>query len=185
MLSYTEENYLKTIFLLSYSITNSNNSDSENNNAHNIHSTKEISTNDIAARIDISAASVTDMLKKLQTKKLVEYEKYRGFKLNATGNKIALNIVRRHRLWEFFLVNKLGFEWDKVHDIAEELEHVSSVELIKRLDSFLSFLKASVNISNEAERIIQPPLQIRTTSCKGISMLNSDEALLSIDNPCA
>jgi DtxR family Mn-dependent transcriptional regulator len=70
---------------------------------------------------------------------LVEYEKYRGFKLNATGNKIALCIVRRHRLWEFFLVNKLGFEWDKVHDIAEELEHVSSPELIKKLDIFLNF----------------------------------------------
>jgi DtxR family transcriptional regulator, Mn-dependent transcriptional regulator len=84
-------------------------------------------------------ASVTDMLKKLQTKQLVEYEKYRGFKLNAAGNKIAISIVRRHRLWEFFLVNKLGFEWDKVHDIAEELEHVSSAELIKRLDSFLNF----------------------------------------------
>ncbi|MDB5279274.1 MAG: metal-dependent transcriptional regulator, partial [Ferruginibacter sp.] len=64
---------------------------------------------------------------------------YRGFKMNATGNKIALGIVRRHRLWEFFLVNKLGFEWDKVHAIAEELEHVSSMELIKKLDAFLNF----------------------------------------------
>ena len=78
------------------------------------------------------------MLKKLQVKNILEYEKYRGFRLNATGNKVALNIVRRHGLWEYFLVTKLGFEWDKVHAIAEELEHVSSAELIQKLDNFLN-----------------------------------------------
>lgn len=118
--SVSEENYIKSIY-------------------HLQQQTATVTTNSLANELRTKPASVTDMLKKLQTKKLVEYEKYRGFKLNATGNKIALNIVRRHRLWEFFLVNKLGFEWDKVHDIAEELEHVSSVELIKRLDSFLNF----------------------------------------------
>ena len=119
-LSASEENYIKSIYHLQMD-------------------TETVNTNSLAKHLNTKAASVTDMLKKLQTKQLVEYEKYRGFKLNATGNKIALNIVRRHRLWEFFLVNKLGFEWDKVHDIAEELEHVSSIELIKRLDSFLNF----------------------------------------------
>ena len=83
------------------------------------------------------AASVTDMLKKLKGKKLLQYEKYRGFKLNDAGKKAALDVVRKHRLWEFFLVEKLGFEWHEVHSIAEELEHISSRELIHRLDIFL------------------------------------------------
>jgi DtxR family transcriptional regulator, Mn-dependent transcriptional regulator len=118
--SVSEENYIKSIY-------------------HLQQQTATVTTNSLANELHTKPASVTDMLKKLQTKQLVEYEKYRGFKLNAAGNKIAISIVRRHRLWEFFLVNKLGFEWDKVHDIAEELEHVSSAELIKRLDSFLNF----------------------------------------------
>ena len=118
--SVSEENYIKSIY-------------------HLQQQTETVTTNSLANELHTKPASVTDMLKKLQTKNLVDYEKYRGFKLNATGNKIALNIVRRHRLWEFFLVNKLGFEWDKVHAIAEELEHVSSIELIKKLDSFLNF----------------------------------------------
>ncbi len=118
--SVSEENYIKSIY-------------------HLQQQTATVSTNSLANELRTKPASVTDMLKKLQIKQLVEYEKYRGFKLNTTGNKIALGIVRRHRLWEFFLVNKLGFEWDKVHDIAEELEHVSSPELIKKLDIFLNF----------------------------------------------
>ena len=118
--SVSEENYIKSIY-------------------HLQQQTATVTTNSLANELRTKPASVTDMLKKLQTKQVVEYEKYRGFKLNAAGNKIALGIVRRHRLWEFFLVNKLGFEWDKVHDIAEELEHVSSTELIKKLDVFLNF----------------------------------------------
>ena len=77
------------------------------------------------------------MLKKLKSKNLLEYKKYYGFRLNGAGNKQALKIIRRHRLWEFFLVSKLDMEWGKVHDIAEELEHVSSNELIEKLDRFL------------------------------------------------
>ena len=118
--SVSEENYIKGIYRLQQQ-------------------TNTVTTNSLANELNTRAASVTDMLKKLQTKKLLEYERYRGFKLNAYGNKIAVNIVRRHRLWEFFLVNKLGFDWDKVHDIAEELEHVSSTELISKLDIFLNF----------------------------------------------
>jgi DtxR family Mn-dependent transcriptional regulator len=82
-------------------------------------------------------ASVTDMLKKLKTKKLLQYEKYKGFKLNEAGKKAALDVVRKHRLWEFFLVDKLKFDWDKVHSIAEELEHISGEELVQKLDNFL------------------------------------------------
>ncbi|MEO5889399.1 MAG: metal-dependent transcriptional regulator [Ferruginibacter sp.] len=118
--SVSEENYIKSIY-------------------HLQQQSDTVTTNSLANELQTKPASVTDMLKKLQLKKLLEYEKYRGFRLNATGNKVALNIVRRHRLWEYFLVTKLGFEWNKVHDIAEELEHVSSMELIQKLDNFLNY----------------------------------------------
>jgi len=118
--SISEENYIKSIY-------------------HLQQQADTVTTNSLANELQTKPASVTDMLKKLQVKKLLEYEKYRGFRLNATGTKVALNIVRRHRLWEYFLVTKLGFDWDKVHAIAEELEHVSSTELIQKLDGYLNF----------------------------------------------
>ncbi|MBC7689873.1 MAG: metal-dependent transcriptional regulator [Aquabacterium sp.] len=118
--SISEENYIKNIY-------------------HLQQQTDTVTTNSLANELQTKPASVTDMLKKLQTKKLLQYQKYRGFKLNASGNKVALSIVRRHRLWEHFLVTKLGFDWNKVHDIAEELEHVSSPELIEKLDNFLNY----------------------------------------------
>ena len=118
--SIAEENYIKSIY-------------------HLQQQSDTVTTNSLAAELQTKAASVTDMLKKLQLKKILEYEKYRGFRLNTTGNKVAVGIVRRHRLWECFLVNKLGFEWDQVHDIAEELEHVSSDALIQKLDNFLNY----------------------------------------------
>ncbi|MBC7720412.1 MAG: metal-dependent transcriptional regulator, partial [Pedobacter sp.] len=80
---------------------------------------------------------VTDMLKKLNAKKILNYEKYQGFTLSGEGNKIALTIVRKHRLWEYFLVEKLQFGWDEVHEVAEELEHISSKKLVEKLDAFL------------------------------------------------
>lgn len=117
-LSFTEENYVKQIYRLSKpgSVVN---------------------TNSIANCIQTKASSVTDMLDKLADKKLIEYEKYKGVSLTANGKKTALAIVRKHRLWEVFLVQKLGFTWDKVHDIAEQLEHIDSNELIEKLDVFL------------------------------------------------
>lgn len=118
--SVSEENYIKSIY-------------------HLQQQADTVTTNSLANELQTRPASVTDMLKKLQLKKLLEYEKYKGFRLNASGNKVALAIVRRHRLWEYFLVTKLGFEWDKVHAIAEELEHVSSIELIQKLDNFLNY----------------------------------------------
>ncbi len=96
-----------------------------------------VNTNSLANELNTKAASVTDMLKKLQVKKILLYQRYHGFRLTESGSRVALGIIRRHRLWEFFLVTHLGFDWDKVHDIAEELEHVSSPELIKKLDAFL------------------------------------------------
>jgi DtxR family Mn-dependent transcriptional regulator len=96
-----------------------------------------VNTNSLAAELQTKAASVTDMLKKLKTKKILQYEKYKGFKLTEMGKKIALSIIRKHRLWEYFLTVKLGFDWAKVHAIAEELEHISNEELIQKLDDFL------------------------------------------------
>jgi DtxR family Mn-dependent transcriptional regulator len=121
-LSYTEENYLKQIYRLSKP-------------------GKPVNTNSIAVSIRTKASSVTDMLDRLAAKKLVEYEKYRGVVLTLSGKKTALKIVRKHRLWEVFLVSKLGFTWDKVHDIAEQLEHIRSEELVERLDEFLDHPK--------------------------------------------
>ena len=114
----SEENYIKSIF-------------------HLQQETGLVNTNSLAAEMQTRPASVTDMLKKLKGKKLLQYEKYKGFKLNEAGKKAALNVVRKHRLWEFFLVEKLNFDWDKVHSIAEEMEHISSEELVQRLDNFL------------------------------------------------
>jgi len=88
-----------------------------------------------------TSASVTDMLKKLADKELINYEKYKGVKITRKGEKVALNIIRKHRLWEVFLTKVLKFEWDEVHTMAEELEHVSSDELIKRLEAYLDFPK--------------------------------------------
>ncbi len=116
--SVSEENYIKSIY-------------------HLQSATGTVNTNSLAKELNTKPASITDMLKKLKAKKILNYEKYHGFKLNDAGNKFALHIIRRHRLWEYFLVKKLGFAWDKVHAIAEELEHVSSIELIEKLDAFL------------------------------------------------
>jgi DtxR family Mn-dependent transcriptional regulator len=119
MHSFTEENYLKAI----YHLSDSNNT--------------EVNTNAIAEVTNTKAASVTDMLRKLADKKLINYIKYQGVTLTDIGVKAAVNIIRKHRLWEVFLVEKLGFKWDEVHDIAEELEHINSAALIDRLDDFL------------------------------------------------
>jgi DtxR family Mn-dependent transcriptional regulator len=118
MHSYTEENYLKAIY-------------------HLLVRTQSATTNDIAAALGTKAASVTDMLKRLGDKKLIHYTRYQGVTLTSDGESIALGIVRKHRLWECFLVEKLNFKWDEVHDMAEELEHISSAELINRLDVFM------------------------------------------------
>jgi DtxR family Mn-dependent transcriptional regulator len=118
MISLTEENYLKTIFHLS-------------------RETDQVSTNEIADILRTSAASVTEMIKRLSTKELVSYEKYHGVGLTKTGRSLALAIVRKHRLWETFLVKKLGLAWDEVHEIAEQLEHIQSPLLVEKLDAFL------------------------------------------------
>ncbi len=119
MFSQAEENYLKSIYALQMEFK------------------KNISTNLIAAKLETKASSVTDMLKKLSKKNLVIYKKYQGVHLTIKGKKVALKVVRKHRLWEHFLVNKLQFKWDEVHTIAEQLEHIQSEILVDKLDSFL------------------------------------------------
>ncbi|MEJ7558906.1 MAG: metal-dependent transcriptional regulator [Pedobacter sp.] len=121
MQSNTEENYLKVIYHLSLSTEGL------------------ITTNSIADKVQTKAASVTDMMRKLAEKQLVNYRKYQGVTLTETGKAVAINIVRKHRLWEVFLVDKLHFKWDEVHDIAEELEHINSSELVERLNEYLKF----------------------------------------------
>lgn len=118
--SQSEENYLKTIFHLQVG-------------------NEAVSTNAVAEKLQTKPASVTDMMKKLNAKKLLHYKPYYGFYLSAEGKKIALNIIRRHRLWEFFLAEKLQFNWDEVHEVAEELEHISNKKLVDKLDEYLGF----------------------------------------------
>jgi len=120
MQSLIEENYLKAIFNLSME-----------------EGGKAVSTSALARELDVQAASVTDMIKKLASKGLISYEKYQGVQLTKQGRLVAVNIVRKHRIWEVFLFEKLGFNWSEVHDIAEQLEHIQSEELISRLDDFL------------------------------------------------
>ena len=118
-MTFSEENYLKTIYHLTTI------------------SEAEVSTNAIAEKMETKASSVTDMLKKLAEKELVNYKKYQGVSLTDKGRLAAKMIVRKHRLWEVFLVEKLDFSWDEVHDVAEQLEHIKSEKLVNKLDDFL------------------------------------------------
>ena len=123
MFTLSEENYLKTIYHLE------------------VISNQGISTNSIAKKLHTKASSVTDMIQRLSDKKVVTYKKYKGVTLTNLGEKIAVDIIRKHRLWEVFLVEKLNFSWDEVHDVAEQLEHIKSSKLINELDAFLGFPK--------------------------------------------
>jgi DtxR family Mn-dependent transcriptional regulator len=120
-MTISEENYIKVIYHLS------------------LVSPKGVNTNAIAGMLDTKASSVTDMLKKLSDKDLVSYQKYQGVTLTEKGFYSAKMIVRKHRLWEVFLVDKLGFSWDEVHEIAEELEHIKSEKLVNKLDEYLGY----------------------------------------------
>lgn len=121
MFTLSEENYLKAIYHLE------------------LVSDKGISTNAIAEQLETKASSVSDMVKKLSDKNVLVYKKYKGVKLTDLGKHTAANIVRKHRLWEVFLVEKLNFSWDEVHDVAEQLEHIKSPKLINQIDALLGF----------------------------------------------
>jgi len=121
MVSHTEENYLKALFYIT------------NETAVK----KDAGTNELAVHLGVKPATVNDMLKKLKVKKLINYEKYGKITLTATGKLKAIEVIRKHRLWETFLYQKLGFTWDEVHEVAEQLEHIDSAKLIEKLDKFL------------------------------------------------
>ncbi|WP_040280643.1 metal-dependent transcriptional regulator [Psychroserpens damuponensis] len=121
MITLTEENYIKAIYHLGK------------------HGKNMVNTNAIAESLETKASSVTDMVKKLAEKDYLNYKKYQGVILTEKGRQVAVNIIRKHRLWEVFLVEKLNFTWDEVHEVAEHLEHIKSDKLINELDSFLEF----------------------------------------------
>jgi DtxR family Mn-dependent transcriptional regulator len=124
MLTITEENYLKSLFQLG------------------VNQNKEgVGTNELASSLDVKPSSVNDMLKKLKIKGLITYEKYGKIFLTEEGKSIGIQVVRKHRLWETFLFDKLKFTWDEVHEVAEQLEHIHSEKLIERMDQFLGFPK--------------------------------------------
>ena len=123
MLSHTEENYIKAIYK-AYEKTN-----------------ELVNTNTIAENLQTTPASVTDMIKKLAFKKMIIYERYKGTKLTHEGTQLATELIRRHRLWETFLVEKLRFSWEEVHQLAEDLEHIKSPKLVDRLDEYLGYPK--------------------------------------------
>ena len=121
MQTLSEENYLKIIYNLDKQ------------------GVKKVTPTAIAKALLNNPASVIDMLKKLVDKKLITYDKTIGVKLTSAGKIIAISVIRRHRLWEVFLLEKLAYEWDQVHDLAEQLEHIRSPDLADRLDKFLGF----------------------------------------------
>ena len=123
MLSFTEENYLKAIVQLTVFEGN----------------THEVGVNKLAESLGVKPATVSDMVRKLKEKALVNYEKYGKITLTDEGRLHGMLVIRRHRLWETFLHEKLDFSWDEVHELAEELEHIYSKKLINRLDQFLEF----------------------------------------------
>ncbi len=168
-LSLAEENYLKAIYHLSAS------------------SKKQVSTNAIAERLTTKPASVSDMIRKLSEKKVITYVKYQGVNITDEGKKYALNVIRKHRLWEVFLVDKLKFNWDEVHEIAEQLEHIHSPLLISRLDEFLDFPKFDPHgdpIPNEDGVISTRPRMVLSglssgTSCLLVSMKDTGVVFLN------
>ncbi len=165
-MTFSEENYLKTIYHLTTI------------------SDTEISTNAIAEKIATKASSVTDMLKKLADKDLVNYKKYQGVSLTNKGKLTAKMIVRKHRLWEVFLVEKLNFSWDEVHDIAEQLEHIKSEKLINKLDDFLgnptedphgdSIPNASGQIIAIEKQLLSEVSENKTGICVGVKDSSSE-----------
>lgn len=159
--SFTEENYLKHIYKLSRKTD------------------KHVSTNALAEQLETKASSVTDMIKKLANKKLVSYKKYQGVLLTEKGKNIAIYIIRKHRLWEVFLQDHLGFGGEEVHEVAEELEHIKSDTLIERLDKFLGYPKYdphggpipnSEGVFPEAKRVKLEELEVgKRTKIMGIT----------------
>lgn len=153
MMTLAEENYLKAIFHLEYE------------------SEGEVSTNAIAERMDTKPSSVTDMVQKLAEKGMLIYKRYKGVQLTDEGRKLAAYVIRKHRLWEVFLVEKLNFHWDEVHEIAEQLEHIQSDELVTRLDKYLG----SPDFDPHGDPIPDEHGVLKRTSKKLLSEIDKNE----------
>jgi DtxR family Mn-dependent transcriptional regulator len=168
LVTQSEENYLKSIYHLG----------NQGQDA--------VSTNAIAQKMDTKASSVTDMIKKLADKKLADYIKYQGVSLTNQGRLAATSVIRKHRLWEVFLVDKLNFSWDEVHDVAEQLEHINSKKLTKELDAFLDFPTHDPHGDPipDADGIIKPSEKIMLskvgvdTSCVCVGVNDSSTSFL-------
>lgn len=169
VLTFTEENYVKAV----YTIQDKNDSG-------------EVSVNEIAERMQTRPATVTDMLKKLSEKKLVHYKKYKKVRLTKAGTTVALTVLRKHRLWETFLCDKLQFAWDEVHEVAEQLEHIQSQKLIERLDEFLGYPEYDPHgdpiPKNNGELPVSKAIplaemEVRTT-CKFVAVNDTSSAFL-------
>jgi DtxR family Mn-dependent transcriptional regulator len=174
MLSFTEENYLKALVQLTVFEEGK----------------LEVGVNRLAAYLDVKPATVSDMAKKLKIKELVEYEKYGKIALSEKGKLEGMMVIRRHRLWETFLFEKLDFSWDEIHELAEELEHIHSKKLMNRLDQFLDFPNFDPHgdaIPNENGEIVIPFRRtlsevIEGKKCKIIAVRdNSIEFLQYVD----
>ncbi|HNE50764.1 MAG TPA: metal-dependent transcriptional regulator [Chitinophagales bacterium] len=162
-LSAVEENYLKYIYQLS-----------------ELNEKGVVKTNDLAYKLEHSAASVTDMLKKLAGKKLVRYIKYYGVSLTKSGLQIAIQVLRKHRLWETFLAKNLKFTWDKIHAIAEQLEHIQSDELVNRMDEYLGFPKFDPHGDPIPDKLGN--MQVPNVICLANAKLKKQYILANVNN---
>lgn len=165
MFSQSEENYLKSIFHLQQQTDGG------------------VSTSSLSEYLKTTAASVTEMIKRLAGKKLLDYQKYYGVQLTDLGKEQALLIVRKHRLWEYFLVERLNFNWDEVHEVAEQLEHIKSSKLVEELDIFLGrpdydphgdpIPDAEGNLPKSPKKTLSQLQQGDRGSCKGFNDASS------------
>ncbi len=171
MNSLTEENYLKALY-------------------HLVNDNDEVSVNDLSRQLNIKMPSVNSMIKKFADKNWVKYESYKPIKLTESGKKEASLIVRKHRLTEMFLVEKMGFGWENVHEIAEQLEHIHSEVFFDKMDEILNYPKVDPHgepIPDKDGNVIQPDLK-KLSKCKEndrvelASVTTSSEEFLSFLN---
>ena len=171
MNSLTEENYLKALY-------------------HLVNDNDEVSVNDLSRQLNIKMPSVNSMIKKFADKKWVKYESYKPIKLTESGKKEASLIVRKHRLTEMFLVEKMGFGWENVHEIAEQLEHIHSEVFFDKMDEILNYPKVDPHgepIPDKDGNVIQPDFK-KLSKCQEneivelASVTTSSEEFLSFLN---
>ncbi|MGB0526620.1 MAG: metal-dependent transcriptional regulator [Flavobacteriaceae bacterium] len=166
MLSHSEENYLKAIFHL------------RSNEG------QAVSTTELSEHLNTKPSSVTDMLQRLSSNHWVDYRKYKGVILSQNGEQAALKIIRKHRLWEVFLVEHLNFNWDEVHEVAEQLEHIQSDQLTAALDRFLNFPKydphgdpipdATLQLSKRTKKLLSNFKREESGVCIGVKDSSAD-----------